>query len=92
LGEGTISALWSGDYVGGRYHSVDNTSAVYVRSSIGNNASLTYSLRHWQFRAGVTNLMNSARQTTAYDLTAFGYSVQTYQPPRWWTVGVGHQL
>ena len=78
-------------YVGGRYHSVDNTPAVYVHSSIGQNASLTYSLQHWQLMAGVTNLTNKLRQTTAYDLTAFGYSSQTYPPPRWWTVSLGYR-
>ena len=92
VGEGTFSALWSSDYVGGRYHSVDNTPSVYVASSIGHSASLRYSMKHWQLTVGVTNLTNAVRQTTAYDLTQFGYAIQTYQPPRWWTVSFRYEF
>jgi iron complex outermembrane receptor protein len=91
VGEGTLSAVWSSDYVGDRYHSVDNTPSVLVHSSWGHNASLSYLLKHWEVSAGVSNLTNNVRQTAAYDLTSYGYAIQTYMPPRWWNVSLRYQ-
>jgi iron complex outermembrane recepter protein len=93
LGSAAVTVIWSSDYIGSRYHSIDNTPAVFVHSSIGHNASVAYAIDHWVVTAGVTNLFNAVRQTTAYDLTSIGgYSDQTYMPPRWWTLSVRYQL
>lgn len=93
VGAGSLTVMWSSDYVGSRYYSVDNTPDVYVHSSIGHNASVTYAIRNWQVIAGVTNLLNALRQTTAYDLTSVGgFGTETFMPPRWWTVSVRYQV
>ena len=88
LGDHDVYAQWSADYIAGRYHSVDNVPAVYIHSSIGHNVRLGYSYdKQWDVSAWCNNVLNAARQTTAYDLTSTaGYNTHTYMPSRWWGV------
>jgi iron complex outermembrane receptor protein len=93
LGPGAASVQWNSDYVGGRYHSVDNTPVVYVRSSIGHNARVSYSFDHLELSAYVNNLTNAVRETVAYDLTSTGgFASGGYMPPRWWGASVRYEF
>jgi iron complex outermembrane receptor protein len=84
-GPGEASVRWSVDYVSGRYHSVDNTPAVFIHPSAGNNVRLGYAVGKWDLSAYCNNVFDRARQTGAYDLTSTaGYSTRTYMAPRWW--------
>jgi len=86
-GPGEASVRWSVDYVTGRFHSVDNTPAVFIPASAGNNARLGYAIGKWDLSVYCNNVFNRARQTGAYDLTSTaGYSTHTYLAPRWWGV------
>jgi hypothetical protein len=87
MGPGTTSVLVSSDFVTGRYHSVDNTPSVYVHGSSGQNVRADYALGPWTFSAFANNVLNHVRQTGAFDLTgSYGYTIQTFMPPRWWGV------
>jgi iron complex outermembrane receptor protein len=87
MGPGTTSVLVSSDFVTGRYHSVDNTPSVYVHGSSGQNVRADYAIGPWTFSAFANNVLNHVRETGAYDLTgSYGYTIQTFMPPRWWGV------
>ena len=89
MGPGEAALLWSGDFVTGRYHSVDNTPSVYVHGSSGQNVRATYSQGGWDFSAFCNNVFDNIRQTGAFDLTAsYGFTIQTFMPPRWWGLSI----
>jgi len=88
-GPGEASVRWSVDYIAGRFHSVDNTSAVDIPASASNNVRLGYAVGKWDLSVYCNNIFDRARQTGAYDLTSSaGYSTHTYLAPRWWGVTV----
>ena len=87
MGSGTASVLASSDFVSGRFHSVDNTPSVYIHGSNGQNLRADYSIGSLTLSAFANNVLNHVRQTGAFDLTAsYGYTIQTFMPPRWWGV------
>ena len=93
MGPGTASLLWSGDFVTGRYHSVDNTPSVYIHGSSGQNVRAGYDQGPWSFSVYCNNVLNNVRQTGAYDLTgSYGYTIQTFMPPRWWGVQMRYKF
>jgi iron complex outermembrane receptor protein len=93
VGPGEASLMWSGDFVSGRFHSVDNTPSVYVHGSSGQNVRASYSQGPWTFSAYCNNVLNNVRQTGAYDLTgSYGYTIQTFMPPRWWGVSARYKF
>jgi iron complex outermembrane recepter protein len=93
LASGTASATWSGDFISGRFHSVDNTPSVYVHGSSGQNIRLGFAQGHWDYGAFVNNVFNNIRETGAFDLTgSYGYTIQTFMPPRWWGVNVRYKF
>jgi iron complex outermembrane recepter protein len=92
VGPGAASVMWSGDFLTGRYHSVDNTPSVYVHGSSGQNVRAGYDQGHWSFSVYCNNVLNNIRETGAYDLTAsYGYTITTYMPPRWWGVSARYK-
>jgi iron complex outermembrane recepter protein len=93
MGGGDASVMWSGDFVTGRFNSVDNTPSVYIHGSSGQNVGAGFSQGHWDFNVRVNNVFNNVRQTGAYDETAsFGYTITTFMPPRWWMATVRYHL
>jgi iron complex outermembrane recepter protein len=93
IGTGDASVQWSGDFVTGRYHSVDNTPDSYVHGSSGQNFRAGYTHSRWDYSVWVNNAFNNVRQTGAYDLTSTGgYAIQTFMPPRWWGATVRYQF
>jgi iron complex outermembrane receptor protein len=93
IGGGAASAMWSGDFISGRFHSVDNTPSVYVHGSSGQNVRVGFAQGHWDYGAYVNNVFNNIRQTGAYDLTgSYGYTITTFMPPRWWGVTVRYNF
>lgn len=89
---GAGSVQWSGDFLTGSYHSIDNAPADYIHGSSGQNVRLGYTQGHWDFSAFCNNVFNNIRQTGAYDLTgSYGYAIQTFMPPRWWGVNVRYK-
>jgi len=93
VGRATAYAQWAVDYVGGRFHSVDNTPAVYVHSSIGHNVRAGVTIGNWDMSVWANNVFDAARQTAAFDLTSTaGYAIHTYMPPRWVGATVRYQF
>jgi outer membrane receptor protein involved in Fe transport len=93
MGGGDASVMWSGDFVTGRFNSVDNTPSVYIHGSSGQNVGAGFSQGHWDFNVRVNNVFNHVRQTGAYDETgSFGYTITTFMPPRWWMATVRYHL
>jgi iron complex outermembrane receptor protein len=88
-GPGEAALRWSVDYLSGRFHSVDNTQAVFIHASAGNNVRAAYTVSSVELSAYCNNVFDRDRQTGAYDLTSTGgYSIHTYMPPRWWGVAL----
>lgn len=93
VGRGTLALQYNGDYIGQKYHSIDNTPAVSVRASAGHNARVSYTWGHWEASAFVNNFTNEIRQNAAYDLTtSYGYAIQTFALPRWYGGSVRYQF
>ena len=91
LGDNKLSFVWSGDYVGDRFASIDNNLATFVPSSFVNNVRATYELpsKGLEFAAFVNNLSDKNRMNFSYDLiTSTGSLLQSYAKPRWFGVSV----
>jgi len=93
LGSGTMSLQYSADYIGQKYHSIDNTPAVRVPASTGHNARVNYAWNRWELTGFVDNFTNAIRPTSAYDqTTGYGYAIRTFAKPRWWGVTLHYAL
>jgi iron complex outermembrane receptor protein len=91
VGPGTLTGLWSFNYVGDRYASVDNNPATFVRGSFVHDARISYELANQglEFAASVDNISNTSRENFTYDLiSSTGTLIRSYAPPRWWHLSV----
>jgi outer membrane receptor protein involved in Fe transport len=83
VGPGHLAIQYSGDYIGSKFHSIDNAPVFRVAGSAGHNARISYAFGNWDVAAFATNFTDKARQQSAYDLTAsFGSGIRTWFPPR----------
>jgi len=86
IGNDKLTLLWSADYIGDRYASIDNNAATFVKGSFVHNARITYHVNSLDvdIAAFVDNISNTARQTYSFDeLSAAGSIITAYARPRW---------
>lgn len=86
IGPDKLTLLWSADYQGDRYSSIDNNAATKIQGSFVHNARITYHIDSLDVdvAAFVDNISNKARQTFSFDvISSGGQALRGYARPRW---------